>query len=458
MIKKIKNLIYIYQLSEYDNLFFFSWIKNHQNLEEYFNSEAAKFPVWTAKAKMIFWLAILFTPFFKKNLYISLILAAKIIKPFENIVVFFIVRRAQSKLKKYKDLIKIGITGSYGKTTTKEYLAAVLSEKYRVLKTPENINTLIGISRLILKELNESYQIFVAEMAAYKRSDIKRLCGLINPQIGILTGLAGSHLERFGSIENIVRAKFELVDGLNQKNGRFFMNADNDLIIENYRKFVKTDFEFYGINENINKKFNARNIELGENFLKFEIYKEGKFYFKTEVNLLGRHQLEPLLAAITVADNLGLTKDEMVRGLKKIRPLPRRLFPIKTPQGIIIDDSYNISEKSIEAALDYLTAVFMNKRKVVLTAGIVEQGNRKSENNIFLGQKLKEGADLILTPKNSNTRYIIKGLGLPEDKISEYNKIIIFNNAKEIDSVLSRILKPDDVVLIFPYNLPAHYL
>ncbi|PIP92407.1 hypothetical protein COW77_00100, partial [Candidatus Wolfebacteria bacterium CG18_big_fil_WC_8_21_14_2_50_39_7] len=360
---------------------------------------------------------------------------------------------------------KIGIAGSYGKTTTKEYLAAILSSKYRIFKTPENINTLLGIIKLILKELDENYHILITEMAAYKKGDIKNLCKMIKPEIRILTGLNTSHLERFGSLENTIRAKFEIVDNLSQQS-RVFLNADDAIVFKNCQQFFKGKPEFYGLNPEIEKVFEAKNVRVSKEGIEFEIFKNKEFYFNAEAKVFGRHQLEPILLAITVADKLGFNKEEILIGLRNIRPLPRRLFLKRTEAGIIvIDDSYNISKNSAEAALEFLKEAFPEKRKIIVTAGILEQGEKKSENNKWLGKKIKGTADLVLMTKNSNLEFLIDGLEIPKNEILEYNekiesqkqKAIIFDDAQELNINLSKILKPNDVVLIFPYDLPAHY-
>lgn len=466
MVSKIKNFLYIFQLTEYDVPFFLSWIRNHPDLENYLKTK--KEPVWTFKAKLIFILAVLFLPFyliFPNKLYYSLILSFKLVKPLETIIVFIFVQKTKSKLKKYKDLIKIGIAGSYGKTTTKEYLAAILSSKYRVFKTPENINTLLGITKLILKELGEGYHILITEMAAYKIGDIQKLCQIIKPEIRILTGINTSHLERFGSLENTIRAKFEIVNNLSHQN-QVLLNADDAIILQNYKRFLKHEPKFFGLNPAIPKILEAKNIEISEEGLKFDVFKNQKTYFSGKAAVFGRHQLTPILLAISIADKLGMAKEEILTGLRNIRPLPRRLFLKKTEAGItIIDDSYNISKNSAEAALEFLKEAFPQKRKVIITAGILEQGEKKTENNKWLGEKIKGTADLVLMAKNSNLEFLIDGLGIPKNEILEYNErmesqkqqVIIFDNAQELNINLYKILKPNDVVLIFPYDLPAHY-
>ena len=178
--------------------------------------------------------------------------------------------------------------------------------------------------------------------------------------------------------------------------------------------------------------------------------------------------MESILAAISVTDRLGFTKEEILMGIGNLKPLSRRLFATKTSQGItVIDDSYNISKASVEAALEFLKEVFPKRRKIIIAAGLVEQGVSKSENNKWFGEKIKTVGDLNLIIRNSNTQFIIEGMNLSKEEILEYNKnkkleiinqkIIIFENAEELNFLLPEISKSGDVILMLPYDLPAHY-
>ena len=225
------------------------------------------------------------------------------------------------------------------------------------------------------------------------------------------------------------------------------------------------------------KKFEAKNILVSEKGIDFDIFspkairlwwKNQEFYFNARVKIFGRHQMESILAAISVTDRLGFTKEEILMGIGNLKPLSRRLFATKTSQGItVIDDSYNISKASVEAALEFLKEVFPKRRKIIIAAGLVEQGVSKSENNKWFGEKIKTVGDLNLIIRNSNTQFIIEGMNLSKEEILEYNKnkkleiinqkIIIFENAEELNFLLPEISKSGDVILMLPYDLPAHY-
>ena len=133
-----------------------------------------------------------------------------------------LINKAKQKRLKFKNLLVIGITGSYGKTSTKEFLATILSEKYKVLKTKEHQNSEVGVSQCILNDLKPEHEIFVCEMAAYNRGGIKLLCDIVKPKIGILTGINEQHMATFGSQENIIKTKYELIESFAGKRHSFF--------------------------------------------------------------------------------------------------------------------------------------------------------------------------------------------------------------------------------------------
>src|ERR1035437_543948 len=188
--------------------------------------------------------------------YIYLIVSVLVLKPFEAVIRFQIKKKSINKLASLKNLTVIGITGSYGKTSVKEFFYSILKTEYQVLKTPESYNTVLGVAKVIDLELDNSYQFFICEMAAYKRGEIKELAQMLKPKYGIITGINEQHLEMFGSIENTVAAKFELIDAI-PENGFAVINGDNDLVKENSAKYKK-NFVVYGLG---NFSFSAKNIQ-----------------------------------------------------------------------------------------------------------------------------------------------------------------------------------------------------
>ncbi len=169
---------------------------------------------------------------------LSLIIYSGLVLAFQPFAVFFrnqIIKKAKIKRDSFKNLLVIGITGSYGKTSTKEFLGTILSEKFNVLKTREHQNSEVGISQCILKDLKPEHEVFIVEMGAYARGGIKLLAGIAKPKIGILTGINEQHIALFGSQQNIVNTKYELIESLPQE-GTAVFNADNPWCLELYKK------------------------------------------------------------------------------------------------------------------------------------------------------------------------------------------------------------------------------
>ncbi|GAI92747.1 unnamed protein product, partial [marine sediment metagenome] len=234
-----------------------------------------------------------------------------------------ILKKAQKKREKLKNLLVIGITGSYGKTSTKEFLTQILSEKFKVLKTKKHINAEIGIAQTILNELTPAHEIFIAEIGAYERGKIREVCQMIKPKIGILTGINEQHLSTFGSLENIIKAKYELIENLPQK-GLAIFNGNNKYCQELFHK------------TKIPKKV---------------IYSDDNKFKSIAKNLLPWN-IENILMAAATAEMLGVSLEEIIKASKKIKS------PIQIKKGInnlnIIDSTYSANPKSVISHLDYL--------------------------------------------------------------------------------------------------------
>lgn len=247
----------ILQLEEYKILRFISWIYSHPFTRAIPDKKAIKY---TSKLKMIIYLSIfwflvivsqayfafespivltLLTLLLLTQPYALIIFATLTIMPYEFINKKLVINKTRKKISGLKKLKVIGIAGSFGKTTTKEFLYQILSTRYKVLKTPESFNTIFGIAKVVDYELDSKYDFFICEMAAYKIGEIKTLAKMVPPDIGILTGITKQHLERFGSLNNTIKAKFELYDS-----------------VEDPKKFV-----FNVGNENITKEIQTRSID-----------------------------------------------------------------------------------------------------------------------------------------------------------------------------------------------------
>lgn len=498
-IDQLKTYLYILQSAEYNIGSFLKWFKENKGKKI---EKQKKKLVWTAKAKIIFILTLILWGggllsltiylFLILKWYLALIIAAIItliwqillvffliiptilLRPFEKIYLHFYLNKAKKKLlsfKKKNDGLKvIGITGSYGKTSVKECLVAILKEKYNVLSTPENINTPIGVARLILNNLTENHEIFIVEMGAYMRGDIKRICDLVYPQIGILTGINEQHQERFKTIENTIKTKFELIESL-PKEGLGLINGDNKYCLEQIleapkkiTKPIKCKIKLY-FTKNLDKiepkeisgvelvPVRLVNYQQLENTSKFVIIKKN---IKTEfeVKLLGKHNILNILPGILLGETLSLNDKQIKEGIKNIKPISHRLKPIMSKNNIlIIDDAYNGNPDGVTAAIEVLRN-FDKRRKIFVTPGLVELGKSRGEVHKKIGMQLTEVADLVLLIQNSNTKFFLQGL---KERNYPENKIKIYESSQKMQDDLKNILQTNDVVL-FQNDWPDNYL
>jgi len=367
--------------------------------------------------------------------------------PFDYLIKSRIIGKAKKKLTEAPNLKIIGITGSYGKTTFKEALKTVLEERYKVLATPENKNTPIGLSRAILDGLEPNLEVLIAEMGAYKVGDIRSLCQITQPDISVLTGINESHLERFKSIKNTIRGKFEIVTS-SKSNSVVYLNADNEYIIDNYKKFVGgRTVNFYSGEKFTKTPYTIQN----KNYLpdakgiEFDLVDlEDKMIGHFKTSLIGDYILGTLMGVIEIALKLNLTSQEIQRGLNRLKPVSHRLDPILTVNNVlIIDDSYNGNPHGAREAVKVL-ARFQDRRKIYLTPGLVEMGKATEKIHHELGENLAKVADKVILIQNSVSGYIRDGLlqnGFDESNLS------IYPTADSAHSDIKNILKPGDVII-----------
>ncbi len=366
--------------------------------------------------------------------------------PIDFIVKSVIIFQANLKINKFKKLKIVGIAGSYGKTTIKDVLAAVLSAKFNTMATPESVNTPVGIARWVLKKLNASTQIMIVEMGEHYRGDIKDICNIARPDISVITGINEAHLERMKTLDSIIVTIFEAVS-VSKAGATIVLNADDKNIMANYKKFVWPDhkLEFFTKNSNSEKckvkseKFNTTN-------LCWDFFVEGANDAK--LHLLGEYALGDADASIKIGLGLGMSPQEIIAGIKNIKPVEHRLQPIKSPGDVlVIDDSYNGNPDGVREAIKVLSR-FSNRRKIYITPGLVETGKAAAEIHREIGKQLAGVADVAILIKNSVTGYIEEGIksGLPTTHYP-LPTIFWFNSAPEAHAALKNILKPGDVIL-----------
>jgi len=373
--------------------------------------------------------------------------AGYVVQPIETAIQNKYLRMARKKMASMPGLIKIGITGSYGKTSVKSFLAAILSEKFQVLASAGSINTPMGLCKTINNELNDSHEIFIAEMGARYAGDIRELTAFVKPRYGVLTSVGPQHLETFGSLETITKTKFDLIESLPQDGAGFFA-ADGGIVDG---LFEKAECEKYrsGLGEGL-LSMRAENIQVGPWGSRFELASMTGERCACETRLLGRFNVANVVLAASVAYRLGMTMEEIGRGVARIRPVEHRLQLVDTNNGVtVIDDGYNANAAGAKAALETL-AEFPG-RHVVVTPGIVEGGDKQYDLNYRLGTQIAMHCDIAILVGQKQTAPVAQGA-----RDSGMQNVYVVSNLDEATAILAREGRLGDTVL-FESDLPDQY-
>ena len=357
-------------------------------------------------------------------------------------------RDAQRILKSRKDLIRIGITGSWGKTSVKFILGTILEEKYHTLVTPASFNTPMGVTKVIRSKLEPGHRVFVAEMGARHVGDIKEMCRLVHPEIGILTSVGPQHLDTFKTLERVIGTKYELIDAL-PEDGMSFFADDGDICRGLYEKTEKEKM-ISGLDPEYDDVW-AENIRYSAEGSTFDLcMKEGRISCRSE--LLGELNIRNILLCAAVALRLGLTPEQIARGIGKIRPIEHRLQLIPNPGGMsVIDDAFNSNIRGAKQAFQVLKA-FPEKR-IVVTPGMVELGEKEYEMNREFGEAMADCCDVAILVGKKRSQAIGEGLragGFAEERI------YVVSSLDEATELLREIVKAGDTVL-FENDLPDNY-
>ena len=367
--------------------------------------------------------------------------------PIEKAIRDHYTKEAVSMLRAHPNLKVVGITGSYGKTGTKYYLSTILSEKFDVLMTPGSYNTPMGVVKTVRESLRPTHEIFVCEMGAKYVGDIKELCEIADPDIGIITSIGAQHLETFGSLDAIVGTKLELADYLSAKAKPIVLNGDCGLIRENahFEKQILCGSE-RGFDVGVS------DVSADENGTSFTVTVKGGESFPITSSLLGAHNVSNLATAVAVAYELGMSREEIKRGAKKIRSAPHRLEIKPIGKDIIIDDAFNANPAGTKAALAAL-ALF-NGCRIIVTPGMVELGDESDAFNRAFGADAAKVCDYIFLVGRRQTEVIREGAisgGFPESRIRVFEKVEDAINA-------ARSAETDDRrIILLENDLPDNY-
>lgn len=323
-------------------------------------------------------------------------------------------------------LTVIGITGSYGKTSTKHYLNRILSEQFEVLMTPGSYNTTLGVIRTIRELMKPYTEIFICEMGAKNIGDIKDICDLVHPSIGIVTAVGPQHLESFKTIENVCRTKFELIDSL-PDDGFAVINNDFDPIAE--KKVELKGLCRYSVRHG-NADFRASQIIYSPMGTSFSIIgKDTSLDLHTR--LVGECNVSNLIAAVIVAMHLGMSFEKIKRAVEAIEPVEHRLSIKRTSGGItILDDAFNSNPAGSSMALDVLRAMTGGKR-IIITPGMIELGEKQNELNQEFGKKISVSADIAIVVGQYNREAILAGIAAGEGS-PEVHEAATFADAQRL--------------------------
>ena len=373
-------------------------------------------------------------------------------KPWEALIARWYYNDAKRILRSMPDLTIIGITGSFGKTSTKHYLYRILSEKYNVLMTPGNFNTTLGVIRTIREYLKPHHQIFIVEMGAKQVGDIREICELVHPTIGVVTAVGEMHLETFGSLENVRRTKFELIDSL-PADGVAVINLDSEPIAQATLQTSRTIG--YGV-ENAKAEYQALQVDYSPTQTTFSVRKGETESEGYATHLAGRGNILNLLAAIAVADIFGISEALQKRAIRQIEQIEHRLSIKHTGTVTIIDDAYNSNPAGAKNALETLAREFNRSegaRRIVVTPGFVEMGESQYRNNRELGRQIALSADIAVVVNRTNRDAIVEGLR--EAEFGEQN-IVQADSFAEASAFLAGTMRVGDIVL-YENDLPDSF-
>lgn len=383
--------------------------------------------------------------------YFVLLICNIINKPVEKGVYWYYYHKAVTKLRSMSNLKVVGITGSYGKTSSKNILNDILGSKFISLATLKNLNTEYGLMITINNHLDKFNDVFIAEMGAYKRGEIKTLCDMVKPKYGILTTIGTAHLETFGSEENILKTKFELIESL-PSDGACVLNGDDKKQLS-YKIKSNCKKIWIGIN-NHDVDIYATNIKANSNGSTFDVcFNDLNQTFTFETKLLGYNNIYNILSGIALGYHFGMSIEEIKVGVRKVKPIEHRLELKKIGQMYMIDDAYNSNPVGARMALDVLD--LMPGDKVVVTPGMIELGKKEDEYNREFGRQIASSkADYVILIGQNKSKAIYDGL---MDGAYNKDKIIILNDVKEAYSVIYSLKGEKDIYALFENDLPDTY-
>ncbi len=395
-----------------------------------------------------------YTPYFIINIVVWLTpllvpLSNLINKPLETYIQHWYINDAKRILSEMPDLHKIGITGSYGKTSMKFYLSELLSSQYNTLKTPESFNTPMGVTITVRRDLKPTHEYFICEMGARRVHEIKELCEIAHPHDGIITSVGEQHLETFGSIENIVNTKFELADSVQAVGGKIYLNGDNELIRKKAPQYKNA--VMYGLQEH--NDYRAKDISVSDRGTEFTVIAPNGENCRFTMKLLGEHNVQNVLGAIAYCHGIGIPFEKLILPVKRISPVPHRLQLLDKGGNLTyIDDAYNSNPNGCRAALNVLG--LFDACRILVTPGMVELGEKQEELNFEFGQEAAKACDYIVLVGKNQTVPIYNGI---KDAGYDMKNVYVADGLNEALAKVQEYRTDKKKIVLLENDLPDNY-
>ena len=473
---RLRRALHVFQLEGYKRARFLEWCKHNRDRSWFLKSVPAKKPlVMTGRAQRILWTATILPTLVLLGLCagahllagapfdlitwalvtiwlfvwtpLVLVAADVVLTPIQNAINQKFLRAARRKLSDVAPLV-VGVTGSFGKTSTKFAIERSIGEPGEALATPGSFNTPLGVCRTINEQLTAQHKFFIVEMGAYKEGEIAELVEFVRPKIGVLTAIGPAHLERFGSMEAIRRGKYEIVTGL-PEDGVAVMNVDDPTVRELADSTKNVPVVRYGTDPHGRPDVTARDVEVTPSGTNLTIVDERSGdSLKTSMRLLGHHSIGHVLAGAAVALVRGRALSDLAPAIAALEPVEHRLQLIESPGGVtVIDDAYNSNPEGAAAALEVLAAM-PGRRKVVVTPGIVELGPLQDSANEAFGRHAARVADEVIFVARLNREALVRGA-----EADGSSTVTVVDSLDKATEHLGLILRSGDAVL-FENDLP----
>lgn len=364
----------------------------------------------------------------------------------EKLILLKYYKQAKKRLKTYNPFI-IGITGSCGKTSIKNYIYECLKNDKIIYKSPKSYNTLVGDLITINKYLNSYNNTFVLEMGLAYKNDIKKITKLIKPNISIISEILPSHLETMKSIDNIVNEKMQIINNM-KENGIIIINDDNEYIKNNIDKYNINNNQIIKVGFNSDNDYYCSSYILKKDGIEFVLCDNiNKKEYKMNTMLIGKHNIYNILIVFALLKYLNINNDQIIKNISELKNYENRLEIKKYNELTILNDSYNSNINGFINALDVLS--LYDTKKYIITPGIVEAG--KETINIInkISEKIINICDYCYLINNKNTKYFIKYF--KENNFNNYTiKQTFFEAFEEI--------KNKEITVLIENDLPDFYL